>query len=218
MPLDYAPLRVEVRTPRLVLRGATDELLGELLPFVRAGVVGRDEAPFDDPMSLYADNPEREWRWLRRIWQGRATVTDEQWRLYFVVMIDNTPAGMQDLVARNFASLGTVSTFSWLAPAYRRRGFGKEMRAAVLELAFAGLGALEACSDAFTDNAASNGISQALGYEANGTEWATRRGERALLSRWKLSRERWDERRRSDITLLAVDACREALGLSRPTR
>ncbi len=36
----YPPLNLEVRTPRLVLAGATDELLERLIPVVRAGVVG----------------------------------------------------------------------------------------------------------------------------------------------------------------------------------
>jgi hypothetical protein len=74
--LDYPPLSVVVRTPRLELRGATDELLAQLLPAVRAGIIGPGEAPFDDPMSHYADNPEREWRWLR----GRCGLRPRRWR------------------------------------------------------------------------------------------------------------------------------------------
>jgi RimJ/RimL family protein N-acetyltransferase len=66
---------------------------------------------------------------------------------------------------RTITALGTVGTFSWLGPGYRGRGLGTEMRAAVLHLAFAGLGAREAASEAFTDNHASNRVSQALGYE-----------------------------------------------------
>ena len=62
---------------------------------------------------------------------------------------------MQDLIGINFAVLGTVSTFSWLQPSFRRRGLGTEMRAAILHLAFAGLGAGEASSEAFADNDAS---------------------------------------------------------------
>ncbi len=211
--LDYPPLNVVVKTPRLELRGATDELLALLAPLVRDGVVAPDEAPFDDPMSLYADSPEREWRWLRGIWAGRGQVDPQSWRLYFVVMVDGVAAGMQDLVGQNFDAVGTVGTFSWLAPAYRGRGLGTEMRAAALELAFAGLGAREATSGAFVDNTASNRVSQALGYEPNGTEWATRRGEAALMLRWRLTRERWESRRREDITLLGVEACRPVLGL-----
>jgi RimJ/RimL family protein N-acetyltransferase len=130
-------------------------------------------------------------------------------------MVGGVATGMQDVIGQNFDSLGTVGTFSWLAPAYRGRGLGTEMRAAAIELAFAGLGAREASSDAFVDNAASNRVSQALGYEPNGTEWATRRGEPALMLRWKLTRERWESRRREDITLVGVDPCRAVLGLPR---
>ena len=42
------------------------------------------------------------------------------------------------------------------------------MRAAVLAFAFDGLGAQVAESSAFLDNAASNAVSRALGYEENG--------------------------------------------------
>lgn len=65
--------------------------------------------PFDDPMSLYEDSPQREWKWLRGIWAGRARADSQWWRLYFVVMVDDSPIGMQDLIGVNFAVLGTVS-------------------------------------------------------------------------------------------------------------
>jgi hypothetical protein len=55
----YPPLNVQVHTPRLSLLGATDELLERLLPVVRKGVVTAAPWPFDDPMSLYQDSPER---------------------------------------------------------------------------------------------------------------------------------------------------------------
>jgi RimJ/RimL family protein N-acetyltransferase len=61
------------------------------------------------------------------------------------------------------------------------------MRAAILQLAFAGLGAREAGSDAFVDNEASNGVSCGLGYEPNGTDWDTRRGEPARIQQWRRS-------------------------------
>jgi RimJ/RimL family protein N-acetyltransferase len=209
----YPPLNLQVRTPRLLLAGATDELLGRLLPVVRAGVVGPGPLPFDDPMSLYEDSPVREWRWLRGIWRGRAHVDQSRWRLYFVVMVDGEPAGMQDLVGTEFAALGTVSTFSRLGPGWRGRGIGTEMRAAALHLAFAGLGAREAESEAFTDNRASNRVSRAPGHQPNGTSGATRRGEPAPLTRWKLTRDRWDKARRDDIRLAGVEDCRPVLGL-----
>jgi RimJ/RimL family protein N-acetyltransferase len=209
----YPPLNLEVRTPRLTLAGATDDLLERLIPVVRAGVVAPDASPFDDPMSLYEDSPEREWRWLRGVWAGRAKAGRPWWRLYFVVMVDGEPAGMQDLIGADFTRFGSVATFSWLDPLLRARGLGKEMRSAVLHLAFAGMGAREATSEAFTDNDASNGVSRTLGYEQNGTDWASRRGQVAPLDRWRLTRERWSRTARDDIELIGVPECLPVLGL-----
>ncbi|MFJ8916719.1 GNAT family N-acetyltransferase [Amycolatopsis sp. NPDC102389] len=207
----YPPLNVQVHTPRLSLLGATDELLERLIPTVRKGVVTEPPWPFDDPASLYEDSPEREWRWLRGIWRGRGQVSESKWRLYFVVVVDGEPVGMQDLIGIDFATFGTVTSFSWLSPAMRGRGLGKEMRQAVLHLAFEGFGAREASSDAFFDNQASNGVSQALGYEPNGVTWDTRRGEPAQIKQWRLTREQW--RRRDDIELTAVRECLPVLGI-----
>jgi RimJ/RimL family protein N-acetyltransferase len=214
VPSAYPPLNLAVRTPRLTLAAATDELLERLVPVVRAGVVAEGEPPpFDDPMSLYEDGPAREWRWLRAVWAGRARVGPDFWRLYFVVCDDGEPVGMQDLVAHDFATLGTVTSFSWLAPAARGRGLGREARAAILHLAFEGFDAREAGSDAFTDNHASNRVSEALGYTRNGTAWATRRGEPAELQRWRLTRDDWAARRRDDIELSGVEDCKPVLSL-----
>jgi RimJ/RimL family protein N-acetyltransferase len=212
----YPPLNVEVRTPRLTLTGASDDRLEQLVPLVRAGIAGTEPWPFDDPISFYADNPEREWLWLRSIWRGRGAVSPDKWRLYFAVLVDGEAVGMQDLSGRDFDRFGTVTSFSWLAPGHRGRGLGTEMRAAILHLAFAGLGAREAGSDAFTDNEASNRISRSLGYEPNGTDWDTRRGVPAPIQRWRLVRDAWERGRRDDITLAGVEECRPVLGLSPP--
>ena len=212
----YPPLNVQVHTPRLSLLGATDELLERLVPTVRKGVVTQPPWPFDDPMSLYEEGPEREWRWLRAVWSGRGRVSASFWRLYFVVVVDGEPVGMQDLIGTDFATFGTFTTFSWLSPDVRGRGLGKEMRQAVLHLAFDGFGAGEASSDAFFDNHASNRISQALGYVPNGVTWDTRRGEPAEIKQWRLPREQWTERRRDDIELVAVDDCLPVLGIDPP--
>lgn len=210
----YPPLNVEVRTPRVTLAGASDELLERLVPLVRAGIADAEPWPFDDPISFYADSPEREWQWLRGIWAGRARVTPDSWRLYFAVLVDGEPVGMQDLIGRNFTRFGTVSSFSWLAPGSRGQGLGKEMRAAVLHLAFAGLSAREAGSDAFVDNEASNRVSRGLGYEPNGTDWDTRRGEPARIQQWRLTRDAWERVRRDDIELAGVEECLPVLGIS----
>ena len=205
----YPPLNVSIETPRLKLLGATDDLLYRLLPAVRAGVVSPEESPFDDPMSLYAESPEREHRWLRGIWAGRGVVSPNFWRLYFVVMVDNELVGMQDLVGVDFASYGTVASFSWLKSDIRAHGLGTEMRAAILHLAFAGLGAREASSEGFLDNHASNRVSAKSGYQPNGLAWASRRGQAAQMQRWVLPRAVWEETQRDDISMSGIDECRE---------
>jgi RimJ/RimL family protein N-acetyltransferase len=60
--------------------------------------------------------------------------------------------GQQEISARDFPVLREVSTFSWLGVRHHGSGIGTQMRAAVLHLAFAGLGATDAISGAFDDN------------------------------------------------------------------
>ncbi|HZX05172.1 GNAT family protein [Kribbella sp.] len=213
--LSYPLLDVRVSTPVLELRGATDELLDQLAPVVHAGKMNAEPSPYDDPISFHETDPDiRVVKWLRSIWRGRGNVDADRWRLYFVVVVDGEPVGMQDVVGASFSTFGTVTSFSWLSVDHRGRGLGKEMRQAILQLAFEGLGAKEATSDAFVDNQASNAISRGLGYAPDGFDRATRRGEPALLNRWRLSRETWEQHRRTDIELHNVDACRAYLPLS----
>jgi len=211
----YPPLGLKVITPKLELHGATDDLLAQLLPIVRAGVVERQPYPFDDPMSLYEDNPVRERKWLQAIWRGRGNVRPDSWRLYFVIMLGGKAVGMQDLVGVNFDTCRTVTSFSWLAPSARQQGLGREMRAAILHLAFEGFGAAEATSEAFFDNVASNRVSEITGYQPNGTDWATRRGQPAVLNRWRLGRDDWAPSRRNDIELIGVEECKPVLHIER---
>ncbi len=131
-------------------------------------------------------------KWRRAIWRGRGKVEADAWRLHFVVVVDGEPVGMQDPIGMSFSTFGTVTTFSWLSSDHRGRGLGREMREAVLHLAFDGLGAKEATSDAFVDNQGSHAISRGLGYEPNGSDWATRQGEPTPLNRWRLTRHIWN--------------------------
>lgn len=210
----YPVFDVSVTTPRLELRGATDDLLEQLAPLVREGKTAAHPLPYDDPMSLYEEDPDlRVQRWLQGIWRGRGRIEPDFWRLYLAVVVDGVPVGMQDLIGDRFATFGTVTTFSWLSADARGRGLGREMREAVLHLAFEGFGAREAGSDAFVDNAGSNAVSRALGYRENGTDWDTRQGEPAPIQRWRLVRESWLPHRRDDIALHGVAACRQLLSI-----
>ncbi len=212
--LSYPPLNVRVVTPRLELSPATDELLERLVPIVRAGKATADPPPWDDPSSFYEPDPDRRvQQWLRGIWRGRGTVTPTLWRLYFVVMVDGEAVGMQDVTGNQFPIFGTVETSSWVSSDARGRGIGTEMRVAALHLAFAGLGATEAHSEAAVDNVGSNAVSERLGYERNGTSWATHRRRPVLGQRWRLERRVWETGRRDDIVLSGVEECRAALGI-----
>jgi hypothetical protein len=52
-----------------------------------------------------------------------------------------------------------------------------------------------------------------LGYQPNGVDWATRRGDAAAeLVRWRLTGEQWSTRRRDDIELIGVAECLPVLG------
>lgn len=201
-------------TPRLELRGATDELLDGLIPAVHAGRAMAEPAPFDDPMSLYESDPDtRVEQWLQAVWRGRATAQPDLWRLCLVVVVDGEPVGVQDLIGDQVPLFGSVTSFSWLSSEVRGRGLGTQMRAAVNHLAFEGLGAQEAQSEAFIDNDASNQVSHSLGYQENGTMWATSRGVPALLRRWRLTRDGWLLHRRDDIHLHGAPECASMLGL-----
>jgi RimJ/RimL family protein N-acetyltransferase len=83
------------------------------------------------------------------------------------------------------------------------------MRAAILHLAFAGLGALEARSAFWHDNGPSRRVSESLGYEVVGERWVLRRDVRDVEIDVRLRREVWDERRRDDIELVGLEPCLE---------
>ena len=183
------------------------------MPVVRAGVADAEPWPFDDPMSFYADSPEREWQWLRGIWAGRARVSPDSRRLYFAVLVDGETGRHAGPHRHELQAVRHGVQLLVAGPRQPRTGLGKEMRAAILQLAFAGLDAREAGSDAFLDTEASNRVSRGLGYEPNGTDWDTRRGEPARIQRWRLTRDAWERVRRDDIELTGVKECLPVLGI-----
>ena len=102
--------------------------------------------------------------------EQRETWRPGAWALVLGVWADGELAGTQSVEAEDFAATRTVSTGSWLGERFQRRGFGTEMRAAVLELAFAGLGATRALSGAIEGNVASERVSAKLGLRAGRRE------------------------------------------------
>ena len=92
------------------------------------------------------------------------------------------------------------------------------MRAAVLHLAFDGLGAVFARSAAFADNAASLGVSRAMGYVIDGEELSLRRGTASRHLRLRLERAEWERRRRDDVVIEGLEPCLPILGVRPGTR
>jgi RimJ/RimL family protein N-acetyltransferase len=214
MASDHWPLfGLFVRTPRIELRYANDDLL---LQLAAAGddVIRPGGEPFEGDASFYDRSPAGRQRWLRGQWSARAKTSPEWWVLVFVVVVDGQAVGAQEMTGSEFSRLRTVSSFSWLVRESQGHGVGKEMRAAMLHLAFEGLGAERALSEAFIDNAPSIGVSRAMGYVENGREWYTRPSGPAEMRRFLLTRASWQQRRRSDIEIGGLAPCLPLLGLS----
>ncbi len=91
-------------------------------------------------------------------------------------------------------------------------GYGKEMRSAVLSFAFDGLGARAAETEAFLDNAQSNGVSHSLGYAENGTGTLAPAGVPRDTQRFRMTEAMWRSRPRPPVTIVGLDACRERFG------
>jgi RimJ/RimL family protein N-acetyltransferase len=205
----YWPLfGLKVRTPRLEIRLPTDDDLVQLLEVARSGIHDPGYMPFTVPWTDAA-SPELERSSLKWWWSQRAGWSAEKWSYTGAVFVDGAPVGVQDMNAEHFAELRSVTTGSWLGQRFQGAGLGKEMRAAILHLAFAGLGAEEAHSAAWADNAASIGVSRSLGYRENGETRLLRRGDPARELSFRLTRADWEAARRGDISIDGLDACRD---------
>lgn len=202
---------LRVRTPRVELRPGTDEDLVALAHLAAEGVHDSSVMPFETP---WTRGPNVERSLLQWHWRQRAEWSPDAWRLGFVVTSGGQVVGAQDLVARHFAVTRAVRSGSWLGRRHQGRGLGKETRSAVLHFAFAGLGAEVAASAAFEDNAASIGVSRALGYEDDGFEVLDRGGVAVRSLRFRLAREVWEKSRRDDVTIEGLEPCLALFGLA----
>jgi RimJ/RimL family protein N-acetyltransferase len=200
-----------VRTPRLTLRYPDDADAITLAELAARGVHPPDFMPFGVEWTDVAP-PLQQRNTLQYLWRTRAMWTPDDWDLAMAVVVDGEIVGVQGLLAQHFAVLRAPMTGSWLGRSYQGKGIGTEMRAAMVHLAFAGLGAQFVHSAAFTDNAASLAVSRRIGYEENGRRRVVRRGEAAGQIALVLRRERWEQSRRDDVVISGLDACLELFG------
>jgi RimJ/RimL family protein N-acetyltransferase len=183
-------------------------------------------------------------------WRAMGTWRPEVWRLGFVVVLGGSGSagsgsagsgsagsgsagsgsagsgreeviGVQELEgADSFLMTRTVLSSSYLIKSARGLGYGKEMRRAVLALAFGPLGALAAITSAWHDNLASLGVSRSLGYQPNGESLDAReRAGRAapepdVMVHLRLRREEWlASGQAAGFAITGLDPCRPLFGL-----
>ena len=172
------------------------------------GVHDPAEMPFIVPWTDLR-SPEFERSFLRFYWGTRASWSTDDWHLPLVVLHDGELVGVQGIAAEGFRVRRVVATGSWLGREHQGHGLGTEMRAAVLHLAFAGLGAVAAESAAVAGNVASIRVSEKLGYLPNGVEFVAPRGEPVEQRRYLLRREDW----RPDLYPATIEGLEECLDM-----
>ena len=129
------------------------------------------------------------------------------WSWNPVVVVDGAVAGTQELAGHHFAVRRVVTSGSWLGRSFQGQGIGAEMRAAVLHLAFAGLGAVRAETDAYDDNPASLAVTRKLGYTPNGETVLAVEGKARPRAALRASRDHWALSPRSDIEIVGLAPC-----------
>lgn len=205
------PLRhLVLRTPRLTLRPDDDEGLYELAALALRGVHPPERMPFLYPWTDQEPD-DLVLGVMQYHWTIRSQVSPSNWRVNFLVRHGGAVIGTQGLSGQDFAITREVSTGSWLGMEHQGRGFGTEMRAAVLLLAFDHLGAVAARSGALSDNPASLRLSEKLGYRPDGTGTYPRRGAaatevRLLLEVTHFLRPEWT------LEVDGLESCRWLLG------
>jgi RimJ/RimL family protein N-acetyltransferase len=178
---------LRVRTPRLELRLPTEDELVELFRVAEGGIHPPEEMPFFVP---WTDDLRLDAfvEYHRDTW---AAWRPEQWLLNLFTFLDGRPIGSQGVGAEEFAVRREVETGSWLGAQYQGRGLGMEQRAAVLELAFAHLGAEVAVSGSIVHNRSSQRVSEKLGYRVTGTRTIAPRGDPVEHFDYRLERDEW---------------------------
>ncbi len=164
-----------------------DELV-QLRELARSGIHPPEFMPFAIP---WTDEPYSEDFLVAYHEQQLADWRPGAWILPLGVWAEGRLAGVQALHGPEFGRTRSVFTGSWLGQPFQGRGYGTEMRAAVLELAFRGLGATVARSGALDGNAASLRVSQKLGYRVVGRDTRAPRGEPVGHTQLEITPAEW---------------------------
>ncbi len=127
-----------------------------------------------------------------RVHRNRDLTTRPGWTLDLAVVVDGIGVGMQSVSGfDSWPRRRIVGTTSWLVSTCQRSGLGTRCRAAVIELAFAHLGAESARSWVLADNIASVAVSTKLGYHLAETRSVTENGRLLTELVYELSADDW---------------------------
>lgn len=206
---------MRLRTPRLELRLPTEDELAQLARVAQLGIHPREEMPFLIPWTDELESPSFADGFVRYHLEARSGWTPDDWRLELAVWRHGSLIGAQGIEAKNFKRERTTTSASWLALTYQRQGYGTEMRAAILELAFSGLGAIAAGSGAITGNVASARVSEKLGYSDAGEREHLRKGEPVRERRFLIRREQWDQVEHPPVEIVSLEPCLPLFGVDR---
>ena len=205
-----------VRTPRLELRYPDDEDLAALATMATDIEDPSGFQPFSFAWHRGTDEEVRR-RVVQHNWLRRAEWTAEAWHLNLVTVVDGAVVGTQGMFSVGAYPVSrTVSSGSWLNRPHQGHGLGTEMRAAILHLAFAGLGAERAETGAMEGNESSLGVTRKLGYRPNGEAVHVEGDERRRELKFLLDRADWEPVRRGDIELVGLEPCLPLFGLGEP--
>ena len=192
------------------LRWIDDELLVQLAELAASGIHAPDYMPFTYPWS----RGSRE-QVMRNVlayqWEARQHVGPGKLVLEMAVLHRGVPVGVQAASGRDYSVLRSVETGSWLAASAQGQGLGTMMRTAMLHLLFDGLDAAVVASTAYADNHASNRVSLKTGYLPDGSTLAVRDGQAAVLNRYVMYAQRFEQFRDESVVVSGADAVRALL-------
>lgn len=207
--------QLTITTPDLVLRVADDNQLDELAQVAAGGVVPPGAVYFPQPWAS-GTPAEAARNVLQNHWWARGDWCEDNWRLLLAVFHDGRVIGQQNLSARDFRITREARTGFWLGRQFQGHGFGTQMRAAALHLAFGGLGAERVVSTAFAENAASRRVSAKFGYRSNGVRRLAVDGNLVEAHDAVITAQDWQDLTPQPTQVEGLDICRPLFGLPAP--
>ena len=203
-----------IATPALTLQYPTDEH-AERLAQMAADIRRQDGLGWwwGEAAGGSAGIADFKTRALQNLWEWRAAWRVDGWNLPLMATAGNLIVGVVEVYAAKFLVTKSVELGLWVDPALQAHGYGTEMAAVGLHVAFECLQADEALWSATFDNEGSLKVAGAVGFVANGGKRVA--VETTLLDEevLKITRSQWIARRRNDIEVRHFESCKGFFGL-----